>query len=144
MTISVRHTGIVVQNLEEALVFWRDLLGFSVTRAMNEAGPFIDAMMGLQNTKVTTVKMSAPLGGGVELLCFTSHPDLQSWGGTPYSTGYTHLALQVEDLHVTYKKLIKNGIEFISVPQQSLDGKVKVAFCKGPESILLELVEVLN
>ena len=67
MTISVRHTGIVVQNLEEALVFWRDLLGFSVTRAMNEAGPFIDAMMGLQNTKVTTVKMSAPLGGGVEL-----------------------------------------------------------------------------
>ncbi len=144
MISQIRHTGLVVADLELALSFWRDLLGFKVDRMMDESGSHIDLMMGLKNVMVTTVKMSAPQGGVIELLNFKSHPDVNNWRGAPYSTGFTHLALTVENLDKCYEKLRGAGVEFPAVPQYSPDGMVKVIYCKGPEGILLELVEILN
>ena len=42
------------------------------------------------------------------------------------------------------KKLSKVGVTFPASPQTSPDGKVEVIYAKGPEGILLELVEVLS
>ena len=143
MIEQIRHTGLVVADLGLALRFWRDLLGFKVEKQMNEFGSHIDAMMGLKNVEVTTVKMSAPQGGIIELLHFKSHPDKEAWLGKPYSTGFTHIALTVKNLDECYKNLSNNGVEFASTPQISPDGLVKVIYCKGPEGVLLELVELL-
>ena len=144
MISNIRHTGLVVSNLELALSFWRDLLGFKIDKQMDESGPHIDAMMGLKNVEVTTVKMSAPQGGVVELLHFKSHPDIKEWRGTPFATGFTHLALTVISLDECYKKLSLAGFTFPATPQYSSDGAVKVIYCQGPEGVLLELVEVTN
>lgn len=144
MIKQIRHTGLVVADLQSALRFWRDLLGFSIDRWMYESGPHIDAMMGLNNVEVTTVKMSAPQGGVIELLQFKSHPDLKRWNGKPYSTGFTHLALGVTNLDECYQKLSDAGCTFPAPPQYSPDGTVKVIYCQGPEGVLLELVEVIS
>jgi catechol 2,3-dioxygenase-like lactoylglutathione lyase family enzyme len=144
MITQIRHTGLVVVNLEKALYFWRDLLGFRIEKQMDESGAHIDAMMGLKNVHVTTVKMTAPEGGMIELLCFHSHPDCPSWMGTPFSTGFTHVAMTVINLDDAYEKLSNVGVEFFAHPQYSPDGTVKVIYCKGPEGVLLELVERLN
>ena len=142
MIVQIRHTGLVVANLELALSFWRDLLGFKVEKQMDESGPHIDAMMGLKNVKVTTVKMSAAGGGMIELLYFHSHRDSPEWLGKPYSTGFTHIAMTVGDLDLAFKKLSDSGVVFPAPPQFSPDGSVKVIYCKGPEGVLLELVEI--
>ncbi len=126
MIKKIRHTGLVVADLNLALSFWRDLLGFKIDKLMDEFGPHIDAMMGLKNVKVTTVKMSAPQGGVLELLHFKSHPDSKKWHGKPYSTGFTHLALAVENLDECYQKLTGAGFVFPGPPQYSPDGVVKV------------------
>lgn len=144
MINQIRHTGLVVANLELALGFWRDLLGFNIDKQMDESGPHIDAMMGLKNVEVTTVKMSAPQGGVVELLHFKSHPDVYKWHGKPYSTGFTHLALTVINLDECYQRLSDAGCIFSAPPQYSPDGAVKVIYCQGPEGVLLELVEVIG
>ena len=144
MIIQIRHTGLVVANLEDALHFWRDLLGFRVEKQMDESGSHIDAMMGLKDVRVTTEKMMAPEGGMIELLHFKSHPDQKKWLGNPYSTGFTHIAMTVSNLDEVYKKLGAVGVVFPAKPQYSADGKVKVIYCKGPEGVLLELVERLN
>ena len=143
MITQIRHTGLVVADLKAALRFWCDLLGFSLTRRMDESGPHIDAMMGLADVRLTTCKLTAPLGGMVELLCFHSHPDRPIWTGTPYSTGFTHIALTVQDIHAICAKLALEGVIFFAQPQCSPDGKVFVTYCRGPEGVLLELVEVL-
>lgn len=143
MITQIRHTGLVVADLDKALHFWRDLLGFALTRQMEESGPHIDAMMGLKDVRVTTVKLTAPDGGMIELLHFHSHPDRAIWTGAPYSTGFTHVAMTVTDLDATSEKLRVEGVTFFAVPQLSPDGSVKVTYCQGPEGILLELVEVL-
>jgi catechol 2,3-dioxygenase-like lactoylglutathione lyase family enzyme len=144
MINQIRHTGLVVNNLELALHFWRDLLGFSVDKKMDESGPHIDAMMGLKNVEVTTVKMSSPEGGVIYLLHFKSHPQKKIWSGKPYTTGFTHIALTVNNIDECYKTLSKYGVEFPALPQFSPDGAVKVIYCKGPEGVLLELVEVIG
>lgn len=144
MISAIRHTGLVVTDLDRALHFWCNLLGFKVVKQMAESGPHIDAMMGLEDVHVTTAKLSAPDGCLLELLCFHSHPDKPRWEGTPYSTGFTHIALTVEDLDQLVSKLTQEGVSFPAPPQRSPDGYAKVIYAKGPEGVLLELVEILN
>lgn len=144
MIMQIRHTGLVVANLEVALHFWRDLLGFTVARQMEESGPHIDAMMGLKDVRLTTSKLTAPEGGMIELLYFNSHPDQTAWIGTPYSTGFTHVAMTVNNIDNLCETLKKEGVIFFAPPQRSPDGKVKVTYCRGPEGVLLELVEMID
>ena len=144
MITQIRHTGLVVRNLEVAMHFWRDILGFQVAKQMDEQGPHIDAMMGLQDVRVTTVKLVAPDGGMIELLYFQSHPDIPRWTGTPHSTGFTHVAMTVTNLDEVTQKLVAEGVTFFAPPQLSPDGAVKVTYCQGPEGVMLELVEILK
>ncbi len=140
----IRHTGLVVADLPRALRFWRDLLGFRVVRQMEESGPYIDAMLGLQDVQVTTVKLAAPDGSLIELLKFHSHPDAPAWCGPPCSTGFTHIALEVTDVAALCQKLADAGVTLHAPPQRSPDGYVDVTYCCGPEGVLVELVQVLQ
>ena len=143
MISAIRHTGLVVADLERALHFWCDVLGFKVVKQMDESGPHIDAMMGLRDVRVTTAKLAAPDGNLIELLRFHSHPDQPRWDGSPYSTGFTHIALTVDDLDQLVSKLTQEGFNFPAPPQISPDRYAKVIYAEGPEGVLLELVEVL-
>ena len=142
MTATVRHTGIVVADFDAALHFWCEVLGFVVQRRMEEAGPHINAVMELEDVKVTTAKLADPNGNLVELLKFHSHPDRSEWNGTPVTTGLTHIALTVDDLDGLYETLRGEGVRFHTPPQISPDGLAKFTYCRGPEGLILELVEV--
>ncbi|MBA2686657.1 MAG: VOC family protein [Gemmatimonadaceae bacterium] len=144
MITEIRHTGLVVANLDRALAFWRDLLGFRVVREMDEKGDHLDAFLGLKDVRVTTVKLAAPDGNLIELLKFHSHGDRDEWKGSPHSTGFTHVAFTVDDLTHDYERLSAAGVAFIAPPQLSPDGSVRVTYCRGPEGVLLELVENLK
>lgn len=143
MISSIRHVGLVVANLERAEQFWCGAMGFKISRKMEEFGPHLDAIMGLTDVKVTTVKLSDNDGNLLELLCFSSHPDQEKWNGKPYSTGLTHIAFTVSDIEKTYDMLRKKSVNFLSPPICSPDGKVKFTYARGPEDIILELVEEL-
>lgn len=144
MITSIRHVGLVVADLPKAINFWCGLMGFVVERRMEEFGPHIDLMMGLKDVRVTTVKLLAPDGNCLELLRFHSHPDKQEWEGKPYTTGFTHIALTVINLDEKFKRLQQAGVTFPAMPQFSPDGRVKVIYAKGPEGVLLELVEAIE
>lgn len=144
MITAIRHVGLVVADLEKSLKFWCDTMGFVVSCQMEESGPHIDAMMGLKDVRVTTAKLSAPDGNLLELLFFHSHTDEPHWVGKPYSTGLTHLAMTVQDLDETCRRLKQAGVTFPAEPQRSPDGVAKVIYAKGPEGVLLELVEIIN
>jgi len=140
-----RHVGITVQDLSACTDFFK-LLGFEVHKDMDEEGQYLDAMLCLSNVKVRTVKLKGPDNNIVELLKFTSHKleGNDSWNGKIYSTGLTHIAFTVEDLEKTYLELLSKGIEFNAPPQDSPDGYAKVTFCRGPENLLIELVEQIK
>lgn len=144
MISAVRHVGLVVADLEKSLKFWCDAMGLVVVRQMEESGPQVDAMMGLKDVRVTTIKLAAPDGSILELLRFHSHPNVPRWTGRPYSTGFTHVALTVKDLDGTLHRLKHFGVSTPSEPQLSPDRQVRVIYATGPEGVLLELVEVVK
>ncbi|MBF0423994.1 MAG: VOC family protein [Magnetococcales bacterium] len=144
MITAIRHTGLVVADLDRALAFWTGPMGFKVARLMEESGPHMDAMMGLIGVRVTTAKLTAPDGNMLELLHFHSHPHEPSWNGTPFSTGFTHIALTVANLDDFCQTLAPHGVTFPAAPQTSPDGSAKVIYARGPENVLIELVEMLQ
>ena len=144
MIKAIRHTGLVVANLKESIKFWTEVMDFQVIQELQERGKHIDKMIGLENIDVTTVKLSAQDGNKLELLYFKSHKDKSKWQGFPYTTGFTHIALTVDNIENQIDRIKSFGINFSTTPQKSIDGKVKVAYVKGPEAILIELVEQIN
>jgi catechol 2,3-dioxygenase-like lactoylglutathione lyase family enzyme len=141
--LNIRHIGIVTDNLEKSLRFYRDLLGFTITKQLEERGPYINNMLALQDVVVTTIKLAAPSGQQMELLYFPSHPR----SIRPIETceiGMTHFAITVDDLDKAYVTLQNAGVLFNSPPQLSPDGGVKVTYCKAPEGTFVELVQELR
>ena len=143
MNSTIRHVGVVVSDFEKALKFWCETMGFVIARQMEETGPHLDAMMGLNDVRVTTAKLADSQGNLLELLWFASHPDKKQWLGEPYSTGLTHIALTVSDLDAAYNQLREKDVTFFAPPQRSPDGRVNVTYARGPEGVILELVEEL-
>lgn len=141
---SVRHFGIVVTDMEKSLKFYRDLLGLKIKVDAIEEGPFIDAISGLKNVKVRTVKMAADDGYLIELLWYKSHPRKRRENNDICNIGASHPAFTVENLDYEYERLKKNGVKFNCPPQISPDGKAKVTFCYDPDNTPIELVEEIN
>ena len=142
MIKNIRHTGIVVIDLTKSMLFYTEKLGFEVSKRMNESGSFIDKILGINNLMVTTVKMELKNGQMIELLDYTTHKKKFSEMFIN-DIGPTHLAFTVANLDEIYTNFSNDGIEFISNPEVSPDGIVKVAFCKAPEGTYIELVERL-
>ena len=143
MIKNIRHIGIVVEDLESSLWFYRDLLGLKVVKRMEESGEYLETVLGLQGASVTTVKMATSDDQQVELVQYDSK---RAERGTRriHDVGIGHVAFTVEDLDREHKRLEGNGVSFISSPQRSSDGYAKVAFCIAPEGTFVELVEVLG
>jgi len=143
MIRNIRHTGIVVEDLETSMCFYRDLLGFQVKKQMEESGSFINTILDLERVAVTTVKMAAPDGQMIELLKFKTHPSRKS-ARSINDIGITHIAFTVDDIDRKYQQLAGAGISFVSPPQTSRDGLARVTFCRAPEGTFIELVEELD
>ncbi|MCX5698516.1 MAG: VOC family protein [Candidatus Omnitrophica bacterium] len=140
----LRHVGIVVKDLEKALHFYRDLLGFKQIKKMDEKGSYIDAIYGIKNIEVTTIKLAADDNNLIELLYFSIGAGKISTISNLNDTGFSHISCTVENIVNEYDRMKKAGVHFISAPQVSFDRYAKVAFCQDPEGNFIELVEVLS
>jgi len=140
MSINLRHIGIVTENLEKSLKFYRDILGFKIKIENFEDRNFIDHLLNLKESSLKTVKLVDEKGGVIELLYYDNPPS-KKIKREVNDLGLSHFALTVENLDDIYGRLKNNNIEFISAPTLSSDNKIKVCFCYDPNGIAIELVE---
>jgi catechol 2,3-dioxygenase-like lactoylglutathione lyase family enzyme len=143
MANTTRHVGIVVNDLAKTTDFWINLIGFKLHIDVIEQSPYIDELLGIPNPGLRTVKLIDENGFIIELLEFVNYPAKDNWEGNLATTGLTHIALTVNDLESLTTKLKDNNYMFISEIKKSPNGSVKVVFVKGPEGLMLELVEQL-
>jgi catechol 2,3-dioxygenase-like lactoylglutathione lyase family enzyme len=142
MINNIRHSGIVVKDLEVSLHFYKDLLGLKVIKQTDESGSYIDNLLDSPGVKVTTVKMAAPDGQMIELLKYQA-PESKQIAHNLYDIGLTHISFTVDDLSKEYDRLSGQEVPFNCPPQLSPDGYAKVTFCRAPEGTFIELVEVI-
>jgi lactoylglutathione lyase len=133
--------GIVVSDLDKSRDFWINTLGFKLHIESEEESPYIDELLAINDPALTTVKLIDSKGFIIELLKFENYKVEDSWSGNLKTTGLTHIALTVANLEELIKVLESQNYQKLSQVKVSPNKKVKVVFVKGPEGIMLELVE---
>ena len=144
MSNTTRHVGIVVNDLGKTRDFWINALGFKLHIEAKEESPYIDELLAIKEPMLTTVKLIDSKGFIIELLKLENYQVENSWAGDLKTTGLTHIALTVDNLEELVDNLKKQNYQPLSEIKISPNKKVKVAFVKGPEAIMLELVQELN
>ena len=143
MILAVRHTGIVVGDMDKNLIFWRDIMGLVVVADFWEEGAFIDRLQHLNGVRLHMIKLAAPDGVIIELLHDESHDRGENIKTEMCDAGIRHIAFTVENADGSWNKLRRNGYETVSEPLISPDCRAKVFFARDPERNLIELVQVL-
>ena len=139
---TIRHTGLVVKNLKKSKFFWTKYFGFKVKKELKEKGKILSNVLGLNNAIIKTCKMVDKKKNMLELIYFYK-PKIKNKKILVNSNGFTHIAINIDNLDQFYKKFRKKII-FNNKPQKSENGKVKFIYCKTPEGAYLELVEEIK
>ena len=143
MIKDVRHVGIVVNNMDASLKFYKDLLGLKIKSLVEEEGEFLDNMLAHKNVKNKVAKLYAGNGNAlVELIDSKSFANKKNRNF--FTIGASHFAFTIDNLQETYEYLLENGVKFTAPPQLTPDGYAKVTFCEDPDGTPIELVEVIN
>jgi catechol 2,3-dioxygenase-like lactoylglutathione lyase family enzyme len=144
MISKLRHTGIVVRNLGQSIVFY-EALGFKTWKRELEQGPFLEKLVDLKKASVETAKLKAPCGALLELLEYRSHPvDLEISPQASNQLGCSHIALTVGSIAKALECVKSCGGSSVNQPATAPDGTVRVAYCHDLEGNLLELVEEIS
>jgi catechol 2,3-dioxygenase-like lactoylglutathione lyase family enzyme len=143
--IGYRHTGIVVDDMELQLAFYRDILDLEIYYDQYENGDWLSKILLTDKDQIARiVKLGKQNTTIVELIHFHEWICRDFTAKIYNEVGITHIAFQVIGLDDMYWKMIEDGVSFIKAPQKNPEKTAKVCFCYDYEGNMVELVEVLS
>lgn len=129
----INHVAIVVENIDEALGFWRDQLGLELDHVEDvpSQGSKV-AFMPVGDSEVELVEPTNPESGLANYL-------------EKRGEGMHHLCFEVSDIAVVLEKLKEKGVRLINPEPLDLPGR-KMAFIhpKSANGVLVELYEIVK
>ena len=128
------HSMIRVRNLEESLVFWRDLLGLEVVRRDDYPKGRFSLLFLAAPENMGTVEADRAAGR-------RESPTIEltwNWDPEDYGTArnFGHLAFEVDDIYAVCARLMAAGVTINRPPR---DGHM--AFVRSPDLISVELLQ---
>ena len=150
------HVCITVPNVDEALKFYRDVLGFVSmfeTRTDNADGPllgFAQEEIGIYAHHILTAGADAKHATEINLIEYTSPPTIT--GDGPYElmnqVGITRLALLVANTREAFEKIrVYEGVKIVCPPKDILIRKPDQTFTmtwfsfKDPFGVFITIAE---
>jgi len=135
------HVGICVSDLERALRFYRDLLGFRFEHDLEVEGEPSDTLLRLRGVKLQAVYLARD-GVRIELLRFASPPAPPPRTRAMHEYGLTHLSFRVADLDATLVALRDAGERVLEETVIRIpEFQAAAAFVVDPDGQLIELVQ---
>jgi catechol 2,3-dioxygenase-like lactoylglutathione lyase family enzyme len=142
----LHHVGVTVKDLEASIRFYHDVLGLQFS---NEPSPWFEGEgleKGVGVPGAALRQVSLLLGDTtVELLEYKSPPSGTPGPITSNSFGASHIAFQVDDIHLKKAELEAKGIEFysdVNVVDEGVLAGWRWVYFEDPDGYPLELVEV--
>jgi catechol 2,3-dioxygenase-like lactoylglutathione lyase family enzyme len=145
MIRGIHHTAISTANLDRALAFYRDLMGFRVIFEFGwPAGTEVaDQITGLKGSSARAVMLQTG-NALIELFQYETPKPHSSDRRRPVSDhGITHICLDVTDLDTEYERLVAAGMTF-HCPPQHIGMGIKTTYGRDPDGNVIELQEVLS
>lgn len=132
------HVCLVIPDITEAIKFYVENFNFTIDF---ESYNRIDEELRIawRNPKLKIhLSMLKGCNTRIELIQHVGY----EWKNKVYQAPLPHVCFRVNNLESIYKKLLINGIEFLSEPQ-IVRRKVKIVFFYGPGNVIHELLQVL-
>jgi catechol 2,3-dioxygenase-like lactoylglutathione lyase family enzyme len=140
MDAAWHHVAISVRDMDRALRFYRDLLGFEVDwERENYTGEMFAKVVGLQSAGARVVMLKG-YGARIELFHYRTPAGEECGARRQCDFGLTHFALMVKGVDELYKRLSETGVSFNCPPQNVRPG-VWATYMKDPEGNTIELVQ---
>jgi catechol 2,3-dioxygenase-like lactoylglutathione lyase family enzyme len=140
----IDHISIVVNDLAAVKEFFVGF-GFTVQGEAEEQSELLDKVTGIKNSKSQIVFLQAPNGQiNLELAKFlrpAGKSEIQD--NFIYSHGIQHLAFVVEKIEDIVSSMKQKGYE-VFVDTYNYKDIYKLCYFRGPEGIIIELVEQLQ
>lgn len=129
--LKVDHIGVAVANLDEALGFYKDILGLDLegTEVIEDQMVKV-AFLPVGDTEIELLESTDPQGPIAKYI-------------EKKGTGMQHVALKVENIEEAIEELMKKGVRMIDEKPRYGAGGAKIAFChpKSTKGVLVELSE---
>ena len=124
------HVGMTVGDIDRSMAFYVDLLGLKLVRRRPSADGkaefcFLDSGNGM-------LEMVSPASGA-----------LPSEDVPQGRAGIRHLTFSFDDIDEIYAKLESAGVVMLEPPRPAFNSDIikRVAFCRDPDGIVIELSE---
>lgn len=129
----IDHVAIVVRSIEQALVFYRDLLGLQPSEIKTLSG---------EGVRIAFLPSGGPQGSEIELV----EPTDPSTGVAQFlekrGEGLHHICLETPDIDAALAYLTARGARVIdAAPRQAAEGRAIFLHPKSANGVLLELVQ---
>ncbi|TCA27748.1 VOC family protein [Rhizobium leguminosarum bv. viciae] len=138
------NVGIVVNDLEETIDFFREL-GLELEGRAAIEGEWAGRVTGLGNQHVEIAMMRTPDGHSrLELSRFLTPPVVADHRNAPVNAlGYLRVMYTVDDIKETLERLRKRGAQLVGevVDYQDI---YRLCYIRGPEGLLIGLAQELR
>jgi catechol 2,3-dioxygenase-like lactoylglutathione lyase family enzyme len=138
------HTGVIVTDLDRAIGFFRDLLGFELLSRAPRDPALIGRMTRLPAPEVQIAYLQGP-GHRVELIRYATNGIRGFDPPKVYDDGAAHIALDVQDVPAAVEAAAAHGLapvgEIIAIDAGPNRGR-KVVYLASAYGLLIELLEV--
>ena len=128
--LSLDHIAITVQDMDRAVDFYRDVLGFEVLGQL---------MLNDDTLKLVFLQAGS---ARLELFAYTEEGRRNDASDRNEDLGFKHLAFHVNDVDAVATRLHEHGVDFTVEPTDAAGG-VRLAFFRDPDGNLLEIIDRL-
>jgi catechol 2,3-dioxygenase-like lactoylglutathione lyase family enzyme len=145
MALRLDNVGIVVEDLEAAIKFFR-ALGLELEGRGMVEGEWAGRVTGLGDQRVEIAMMRTPDGNGrLELSRFITPQVVADHRNAPVNAlGYLRVMFAVDDIDDTLDRLVEHGAHLVSRDVVQYEASYRLCYVRGPEGILIGLAQELR
>src|SRR5256714_13244903 len=142
--LAADHTGITVSNLERALAFWRNVLGFELSHTAHQMGEMAREITGVAGAEIKLAVVKAPGGHKIELLEYLAPADRKKVDLRPCDVRSVHVAFTVDKLDAILEKIAASGWKAAGNPQTLKTGPnagKRAVYGRDPDGTTIEFMQ---
>ncbi|MFL5591625.1 MAG: methylmalonyl-CoA epimerase [Ktedonobacteraceae bacterium] len=129
----IDHVAIIVRNIEQALVFYRDTLGITPSEIKE---------VPTEEVRIAFLPMGGPGGSEIELIEPTTPDSSLTRFLEKRGEGLHHICLEVADIDAALAEMQEKGVPVLDKqPRIAAGGRAIFLHPRGTNGVLLELLE---
>ncbi|OQA43606.1 MAG: Lactoylglutathione lyase [Chloroflexi bacterium ADurb.Bin325] len=149
MLVNTWHFSFTVSDIEQSILFYRDVLGMELVHRQEQANAYTRKFVGYPDAHLKVAQFrikggpATRSGHMLELIEYVA-PRGEKVDTRTKNPGTAHLAFEVDDVHAEYERMVGLGVRFRSEPVAIEAGINKGGFTcyfLDPDDITLEIIQ---